>query len=121
MTANNAPEAEANMERRLSVILTQLLAADAKCKLSPSEDRYDERTLHMWRAFYQSLMLGYPCGVRIDPQEPAWPVVYIELPTGQVSWHIPEHTSPWDGHDFYEKQERMVNYGSYVTKRHRNG
>lgn len=63
--------------------------------------------------------LGYAAGVRADPKEPRWPVVYIELPTGQVSWHVRqderetifawlgEHPTPWDGHDTEEKHRRI--------------
>ncbi|MBP9897789.1 MAG: hypothetical protein KBF28_05410 [Gemmatimonadales bacterium] len=50
--------------------------------------------------------LGYQSGFRIDPTEPDWPVAYIELPTGQVSWHLPQHPTPWDGHDTATKYER---------------
>jgi hypothetical protein len=26
----------------------------------------------------------------VDESEPDWPVLYIETPAGQVSWHIPK-------------------------------
>ena len=45
-------------------------------------------------------------------------IVYIDLPTGQVSWHIhdserewfdfPEYPAKWDGHSMYEKYDRMA-------------
>lgn len=55
--------------------------------------------------------LGVPAGVNIDPSEPHWPgVVYIDLPTGQVSWHIPFYPYPWDGHSTPEKYERIRRY-----------
>src|SRR5262245_59258710 len=50
--------------------------------------------------------LGYATGFRLDPQAPAWPVAYIELPTGQVSWHLPQHPTPYDGHTTEEKYRR---------------
>lgn len=35
-------------------------------------------------------------------------VVYFELPeVGQVSWHLPEYTTPWDGHTTEEKYDRI--------------
>lgn len=34
-------------------------------------------------------------------------VAYIELPIGQVSWHLPEHATPWDGHTTEEKYDRI--------------
>jgi hypothetical protein len=58
-------------------------------------------------AMRQAHIVGLPVGIRIDPEEPEWPVVFIELPTGQVSWHIPQHGIPWDGHTTEEKFERI--------------
>jgi hypothetical protein len=45
--------------------------------------------------------------------------VYIDLPTGQVSWHyhdreaylfggLPPYTKPWDGHTTEEKYRRLA-------------
>lgn len=59
-----------------------------------------------------------------DPSEPAWPVVFIELPTGQLSWHVsPDDVDlfahvdtygkdtpgrpEWDGHSTEEKYGRL--------------
>jgi hypothetical protein len=53
-----------------------------------------------------------------DPEHPDWPVVYVQLPTGQASWHISksdldlfEHVTPghklWDGHSVAKKYERL--------------
>jgi hypothetical protein len=53
---------------------------------------------------------GYPAGVRFDRDAPEWPVVYIELPTGQVSWHVPQHPLKWDGHTVDQKYERTHLY-----------
>lgn len=55
----------------------------------------------------------------INTEDEDWPVVLIELPTGQVSWHFGkadwdlfDHIpigSPivWDGHDTEEKYRRL--------------
>lgn len=51
-------------------------------------------------------LLGMPAGFRIDLAEPEWPVAYIELPPGQVSWHLPQHPTAWDGHDTPAKYRR---------------
>lgn len=37
-------------------------------------------------------------------------VAYIELPTGQVSWHMPEFPAEWDGHSDEVKEERSRAY-----------
>jgi hypothetical protein len=57
-----------------------------------------------------------------DPAAPDWPVVIVELPTGQVSWHInpadmglfahvgpkPHVSRGWDGHTTDEKYARIA-------------
>lgn len=68
---------------------------------------YEWRNKAVYHALALATSLGMPGGIRIDEDEPEWPVVYIELPTGQVSWHVPEHFTAWDGHDGHEKYQRM--------------
>ncbi len=68
---------------------------------------YETRFGLVWQAVDHARAVGYPAGVRIDPAEPEWPVVYIELPTGQCSWHMPQHPETWDGHDTDEKYRRV--------------
>lgn len=71
---------------------------------------YELRYGMVLRALPLANDLGYPVGVRIDPDEPEWPCVYIELPTGQVSWHMPQHPHPWDGHPDDEKFDRIARF-----------
>lgn len=63
-----------------------------------------------------NLASRYPSCLNND--DPDWPVVFIELPTGQVSWHISlsdldlfQHVNTgdmvWDGHDTSEKYRRL--------------
>lgn len=54
-----------------------------------------------------------------DPNEPDWAVVIVDLPTGQVSWHVSPHDmdlfeqtpraeiNTWDGHGTEEKYARL--------------
>lgn len=37
-------------------------------------------------------------------------MVYLELPTGQVSWHLPAHGIGFDGHSTAEKYRRVDAY-----------
>lgn len=71
------------------------------------EGNYDKRNVLIYAALSTATDEGLPAGVRLDPNEPEWPVVFIELPTGQVSWHVPQHTTPWDGHSTEEKYRRL--------------
>jgi len=63
--------------------------------------------------------LAARCPTAIEGWSPDWNgCVYIDLPTGQVSWHyhdshawmfadLPEITIEWDGHDTPEKYRRV--------------
>lgn len=82
----------------LASILEQIVQLDTE---------YAERNQLLWRAVGVASMAGVEVGIRLDPGEPAWPVLLIELPTGQVSWHLPQHVKPWDGHTTAEKFARV--------------
>lgn len=75
-----------------------------------SMKQYDQRNRHIYHALYLAATLKYTCGIRIDEKEPAWPVVFIELPTGQISWHVPQHEYAWDNHTTQEKLDRIARY-----------
>lgn len=70
-----------------------------------------------------AIALGQRAGrakTAIDGWDPAWHgCIYIDLPTGQVSWHyhesqsglfndLPEYAGRWDGHDTPTKYERLA-------------
>lgn len=53
-------------------------------------------------------------------KDPEWPIIYIDTPAGQLSWHISRNdlhlfadtvpiaeANPWDGHDTTEKYRRL--------------
>lgn len=75
-----------------------------------NDTNYDRRNKLTYIAIGLATQLGYPVGIRIDPEEPKWPVVYIELPTGQISWHVPEHKEKFDGHTTEEKYRRLLKF-----------
>ncbi|WP_329271888.1 hypothetical protein [Streptomyces sp. NBC_01451] len=63
-----------------------------------------------------------------DPQTPDWPVLYVESPTGQLSWHIhPDDVwlfpnvpvvdnYPWDKHTTRVKYKRVRNLVAQLPK-----
>lgn len=71
---------------------------------------YEARNRHVYNAMSVAVNMGLDAGIRIDPEEPEWPVIYIELPTGQVSWHVPQHCYAWDQHTDEEKNARVDDY-----------
>jgi hypothetical protein len=79
------------------------------------DEDYDKRYGLVLQAIAEAHRLGHAAGFRIDASEPEWPVGYIELPTGQVSWHIPQHATPWDGHTTEEKYKRINEYVAAVS------
>lgn len=100
------------------------------------EDKYsDANNLIMERAIIISLLTYFVPAV-LSPRvtdESGWDrgegwVVYLSLPTGQVSWHIrDDHKSwfdhlkvvninPWDGHDTEEKWNRICSIIKSMSK-----
>lgn len=71
---------------------------------------YESRNLSVIHAIALAMGLGLEAGFRIDPKEPEWPVAFIELPTGQVSWHLPQHIKEWDNHTTQEKWSRILEF-----------
>lgn len=75
----------------------------------------------------------YPSGIArtdIPGWEPEWHgCVYIDLPSGQASWHyhdshahlfahLPPYSKPWDGHTTEEKYQRVADLAfSKITAR----
>ena len=75
-----------------------------------NDTNYVERTQLVYEAIELALELGYEAGIRFDPKEPKWPIAYIELATGQVSWRLPEHKTPYDGHTSEDKYSRIDDF-----------
>lgn len=84
-----------------------------------AEDRYADRNRLIYGALAIAARGGLNAGVAIDPNEPAWPVAYIDLPTGQVSWHLPRYPGTWDGHDGPTKTARISDYIHDVARSYR--
>jgi hypothetical protein len=85
---------------------------------------YTERNKVLSLCTAMALGLGFYAGIGLDKDgEPGWQhVVYIELPGGQISFHVPdselsffkhltEFALPWDGHDTVEKFYRVLHPG----------
>ena len=83
---------------------------------STLNDAYLDRNQAVMALAKLAIQQGYKVGLRKDPNEPDWPVLMIDLPTGQVGWHIkkqdlmglwPDYEKEWDGHSLEEKRDRM--------------
>lgn len=87
------------------------------------DDVYAERNFLVASLARIAASKGYRVGISKDSDaEEGWSnVIYIDLPTGQVSWHVheremflfdflPEYNEEWDGHDTVEKYRRVLTY-----------
>lgn len=78
---------------------------------------YTERNMCISLIVRLAMAKGLKTGVRPNQD---WPIVFVELPAGQVSWHIPEaefhkyfpsmneYDGEWDGHTTEEKYRRVT-------------
>jgi hypothetical protein len=94
-----------NGQHRLAALLAMIALVDQAEPVN-----YERRNLFVLEALLVARASGLAAGVRLDPAHPAWPVVFIELPDGQVSWHLPEHATPWDGHTNAQKYVRIATF-----------
>ena len=89
--------------------------AAGKLESTPDE-AYLDRNLCVQAMVKMAMKLGYGAGIKEDSK---WPILYIDLPTGQVSWHIPKneivchfpkYQGKWDGHSVEEKRKRIIKF-----------
>lgn len=79
--------------------------------------QYQRRNTLIWSALALAGECGMPAGVGYDPADPHPVVVYLHLPTGQVSWHLPAHSTEWDGHSTAEKYQRVATFVDVHARR----
>jgi hypothetical protein len=99
-------------EAMLAFYLERIMQFD-----TDEEFNYEYRNHVTWLALAEAAQLGYRIGFAIDTKEPDWPVAYIDLPNGQVSWHMPKYPAVWDGHTTTEKYARIRQYINWSRKK----
>jgi hypothetical protein len=84
--------------------------------VSDVDAAYAERNAVVLAFAHMAELMGWTVGTVADPAEPDWPVLMIDTPAGQVSWHfkadelpatVPRYPGRWDGHDTPEKYDRL--------------
>lgn len=78
--------------------------------------RYTVRNRLIMLAMVTAQRAGLGAGLGFDPNEPDRIVVYIDLPTGQVSWHVAAYEGAWDGHTTTEKYARCAAYAAHAER-----
>ena len=90
-----------------------------KNQSNSKDDTYFDRNQAVQAMAKMARQLGMKVGLRQDIDEPGWPVLMIDLPTGQVGYHLPEdqvvgdwpeYDQEWDGHSLAEKRDRMERF-----------
>lgn len=104
--------------------LAAILAAIADVDPSPTAaagrdtpetvDAYRRRNALILSALALAPAAGITAGLGYDPTDPRPIVAYLQLPTGQVSWHLPAHAEPFDGHDTTTKYARVAAFADAV-------
>lgn len=89
----------------LLVLLAAIEENDPSVHDELGKEYYALRNMFVYRLVGEAAKRGYVVGFAPD-EDPAWVIVYIELPTGQVSWHLPAYAGTWDGHDNAAKYAR---------------
>jgi hypothetical protein len=83
------------------------------------DDAYLDRNLLAVALVRMAYERGFEVGR--GPEVDGYVALYVQLPAGQVSWHVPVHMVPpdfhdilppanWDGHDLEEKRRRIREY-----------
>lgn len=101
----------------ISALLAEIEAndpsADGTDDAPDAEARYTTRNALIQHLMGAVLEAGWPCGydtheVIVKGIRQTWPVAFVELPTGQVSWHIAPYTGRYDGHTTRDKYARCA-------------
>ena len=82
-------------------------------KIKEADQEYEKRTQLVYQALALAAQIGYKCGIRYDSDEEnagQWPVVAIQLPTGEVSWHCKATDLAFDGYATKTKFERIKTF-----------
>lgn len=87
--------------------------------IKENDINYDIRYGLVLEAIGLAQKCGYFVGLDYDEEQIKennfdWVLVYIDLPTGQVSWHMPTYykqfNKTWDKHTTEEKYERIEKF-----------
>ena len=117
-------EIERHTDQSIAKAVKELEAENAALKVELAEVKANKDNVYLERnKVVSALARLFPSGIAetvIEGWNEEWHgCVYIDLPTGQVSWHyhdsqaylfahLPPYAKPWDGHDTEEKYRRVL-------------
>lgn len=68
---------------------------------------YGARNQLVYSALACAAMDGCECGIRFNEDDHEWPIIYIVLPSGEVSWTVQQFAPKADGHTKEENSARI--------------
>jgi hypothetical protein len=71
---------------------------------------YGARNQMIYAALACAALDGADCGVRFNQDDHEWPIVYIVLPTGQVSWTVQQFLPPASPHTIDENNAAIQKF-----------
>lgn len=101
---------------------------EAPTTQSTADEAYYDRNQAVMAFARLAEAQGWTVGIAEDPDAPQWPVLYVDTPEGQVSWHLPKdgitgkfdrYKGEWDGHTTAAKRKRMyelIRYGDFADE-----
>lgn len=79
-------------------------------KIVENYTNYEIRSKLVFKAMCLAHRIGYIADIRIDKSEPDWPVFYICLPNGEVSWHMSVSCDKYIEYTPEECKKRCLEY-----------
>lgn len=117
-------EREKDSDRKEVAEILPIIDASAADVRQSKDQAYQERDMLIACLASLCKEQGYVVGLGRHPESEEWEddwrtIVYIDLPAGQVSWHIHDSERPlfwflgkylgkWDGHSTTEKYKRLL-------------
>jgi len=98
---------------------------DPVTQSSTLQDAYFDRNQAAMALAAACMSYGFPAGLK-ESDDPEWPILFVELPQGQVSWHLPRveiveewptFEGEWDGHTLEQKRQRLSAFIGYLLER----
>lgn len=83
---------------------------DLLLDIKDNNTSYYNRYELIFHAFVEAIDAGFKTGIKIDHNNSEYFVVCIELPTGQISWQIPQHEFKWDDCSEEEMCKRIYEF-----------
>lgn len=94
----------------------EFMLAETCVEIFENYTKYDYREKLVLKALSLAKDLGITSGFRHDDEQVHYPVVVIQLPFGEVSFHMPPVSIPFDGSKQEDQKLRADKYKEQILK-----